>query len=505
MIPPRALSKSKLVAHRVCPKRLWLEVHHPELRSDSAATQAIFRTGHEVGRIAQQIYDPDGVGAEVDFKADGVPAALERTRELLEGEGPVFEAGLAADGALAFADVMLRTEEGDGTGWRMVEVKSSTSVKSYQEEDAAIQAHVAREAGVDLRSIAIAHIDSSWVYRGGGDYHGLLVERDLTETAFPRTGEVRTWIAEAQTVAAAPTPPDIEVGAQCEKPFRCGFLDHCSAGSPVAEFPLTWLPGRWSRGLSEFVAATGTDDMRGLPDDLLNNLQRRVRDASVTGEPYFDAEMAARALAPFPLPAYFLDFETIQLGVPRWAGTRPYQMLPFQFSLHRLSEDGRLDHKGFLDLSGDDPSEAFARSLIDVCGEPLPVFVYNVGFEGARLTELAGGFQDLAPALLALKDRMVDLLPISRSHFYHPAQHGSWSIKYVLPAVAPDLDYDALPGVHDGMQAMEAYLEAVDPATTPDRKIEIRNALERYCALDTEAMVRLWRFLAQHPAAEEDP
>ena len=207
-------------------------------------------------------------------------------------------AGVAADGALAFADVMLRTEEGDGTGWRMVEVKSSTSVKSYQEEDAAIQAHVAREAGVDLRSIAIAHIDSSWVYRGGGDYHGLLVERDLTETAFPRTGEVRTWIAEAQTVAAAQTPPDTEVGAQCEKPFRCGFLDHCSAGSPVAEFPLTWLPGRWSRSLSEFVAATGTDDMRGLPDDLLNNLQRRVRDASVTGEPYFDAEMAARALAP---------------------------------------------------------------------------------------------------------------------------------------------------------------------------------------------------------------
>ena len=493
MAGPGNLSKSKLVAYRQCPKRLWLEVHRPELRVDSPATQAVFRTGHEVGEVAQRLYDPGGTGEVVDFKAEGLAAALDRSRELLQGDGPVFEAGFAAGGALAFADVMLRAGGPDRPGWRMVEVKASTSVKRYQEDDVAIQSHVARAAGVDLRGVAIAHIDSSWTYPGDGDYRGLLVERDLTDTAFPRAAEVGLWIDVAQAVAAAPEAPAIAVGPQCENPFRCGFLEHCTAGRPVAEFPLEWLPGRRSPALEAYVAEHAVDDLRDLPDRLLTERQRRVRDVSASGVPYFDAEGAARDLAPYPLPAWFLDFETIQFGVPRWAGTRPFQMLPFQFSVHRLEPDGTLAHAGFLDLSGEDPSERFARRLVELCGEPLPVFVYNAAFEGARLAELAQRFTGLQEPLLDLKRRLVDLYPIALRRFYHPQQRGSWSIKYLLPVVAPHLDYGALPGVHDGTQAMEAYLEAVDRSTPAARKAEIEHALVRYCELDTLAMVEIWR------------
>lgn len=173
----RNLSKLKLAAYRQCPKRLWLEINRPELRIDAPGTEAVFRTGHEVGQIPQRIYDPDGLGAEVDVRADGVPVALERSRELLQGDGPVFEAGLATDGTLAFADVVLRIQGEEGAGWRIVEVKSSTSVKPYHEEDAAIQAYVASVAGIDLRGIAIAHVDTSRVFPGGSDSRGLLVER----------------------------------------------------------------------------------------------------------------------------------------------------------------------------------------------------------------------------------------------------------------------------------------------------------------------------------------
>ena len=492
----RPLSKSKLVAFRQCTKRLWLEVHRPELRQDSATSVAAYRNGHEVGEIAQRLYDPQGLGEIIDFKKEGLAGALERTRSLLESDRPVFEAGFAAGGALAFADVMLPDQRDGQNGWRMVEVKSSTSVKPYQQDDVAIQSFVARASGVALHRVSVAHIDSTWVYQGGGDYRGLLTEVDLSDQAFSRTSEVREWIAEAQAVAASPHPPQIGMGRHCTRPFDCGFSTHCAAGQPQPEFPLSWLPGAQSRALRDYIDQHRIDDLRDVPDALLNAMQRRVRDAALSGTSYFDAAGAAARLSAYPLPAYFIDFETIQFGVPRWAGTRPFQMLPFQFSVHRLSQDGQLTSGGFLDLSGDDPSCAFAQALIEACHEPLPVFVYNAGFEGGRLDELAQRFVHLRGSLLDIRRRMVDLFPIARQHYYHPACEGSWSIKKLLPTIAPHLDHAALSGVQDGGLAMQAYLEATDPSATSERKEEIRQQLVAYCALDTQAMVEIWKYFA---------
>jgi CRISPR/Cas system-associated exonuclease Cas4 (RecB family) len=126
----RTLSKSKLLAFRQCPKRLWLEVHHPELRQDSSDTQISFTVGHQVGDIARQLYDPNGKGVLIDPQTEGFDAAFARTRELLESDQPIFEAGFRAEGALFFADVLLPVTQKKGKYWRMVEVKSSTSVKN---------------------------------------------------------------------------------------------------------------------------------------------------------------------------------------------------------------------------------------------------------------------------------------------------------------------------------------------------------------------------------------
>jgi len=155
-----------------------------------------------------------------------------------------------------------------------------------------------------------------------------------------------------------------------------------------------------------------------------------------------------------------------------------------------------LQSESFLDISGNDPSSDFAESLIAVCGITGPVFVYNAGFEGARIKELAERFPKIAKELMAIKERLVDLHPITKAHYYHPSQQGSWSIKAVLPAVAPDLSYEALTGVQNGGMAMEAYLEAIHADTTAERKDEIEKQLLDYCGLDTFAMVRLWQFLA---------
>ncbi len=485
----RPLSKSKLMAYRQCPKRVWLEVHHPDLRLDTAASQKNFETGHLVGEIAQQLYDPAGLGTVIEPFAEGIDAALALTLTLLDTPRPIFEAGFAAEGAMAFADVMLPVNE----SWRMVEVKSSTSVKDTHREDVAVQAFVARAAGVPLTAIALAHIDNSWVYPGGGDYQGLLVENDLTEEAFARGAEVQRWIEAAQSVVAQATAPAINIGLHCHDPYACGFYAHCQSQAPQADHPIAWLPKPLKKGLVALIANTGITELRDVPDHLLNDKQQRIKSATLANEAYFDQVGAAQALAAHTLPAYFLDFETISFAVPIWAGTRPYQQIPFQFSVHRLS-DTQLTEQSFIDLSGREPSETFAKALITACHEPIPIFVYNAGFEKTRISELANKFPELAQDLLALHSRVVDLLPIARAYYYHPSQKGSWSIKAVLPALCPDpnLHYDKLDGVQDGGMAMSAFVEAIAPQTTPARKAEIERQLLDYCKLDTYAMVRLW-------------
>lgn len=490
----RSFSKSKLMALGQCPKRLWLEIHRPELREDSAAAEARFQVGHQVGDIARRLYDPEGHGVLIDIEQNGYDRALDRSQALLKGEHPVFEAGFAADGALAFADVMLPVQSDGKSVWRMVEIKSSTSVKDYHRDDVAVQSFVARAAGVPLESVALAHIDNTWTYPGDEDYRGLLKEADLTGEAFARADEVKGWIARAQEVAALPDEPEAPTGDQCSTPFECGFYGYCSRSEPKPVHSVHWLP--YFSAKAKKLAEQGIVELKDVPDDLLNERQRRVKTHTLANTVFFDAGGAAADLAPYGYPAYFLDFETIQFAVPIWKGTRPYQQLTYQFSLHALSESGELRHEEFLDLSGNDPSEVLAQALLAACGDAGPVFAYNAGFETSRISELAARYSGLRDRLLAINERVVDLLPIARERYYHPSQQGSWSIKAVLPAIVPELRYDQLDGVQDGGMAGTAYLEAIHPDTPRDRKNQLDRQLRAYCKLDTYAMVRLWQVFA---------
>lgn len=191
------LSKSKLLAWRQCPKRLWLEIHRKDLLDYSAATQATHASGHSVGDIARRLYDPEGKGAFLDLNEINFAELLARSDTLRQtSRQPIFEAGFSANGALSLADVMLPVKQGRKNAWRTVEVKSATSVKDYHRDDVAIQAYVTRAAGVPLIDIALAYIDKTWVYPGKDNYQDLLIEQDLTEEAFGRSAEVEGWIAE---------------------------------------------------------------------------------------------------------------------------------------------------------------------------------------------------------------------------------------------------------------------------------------------------------------------
>ena len=257
------------------------------------------------------------------------------------------------------------------------------------------------------------------------------------------------------------------------------------------EYPLSSLPRLQGTRL-EAIEALGIRDVRDIPDGYLTDNQSWIRDQTRLGETYFDAKGAAADLANFGFPTRFLDFETAMLAIPIWKGTRPFQPLPFQFSLHRLDESGKISHEAFLDLSGDDPSLKLTEALIKHCEESGPIFAYNAGFEIRVIRELGDRFPEHDASLRRIIDRIVDLMPIARERFYHPSQHGSWSLKAVLPAACPDLSYENLAGIADGGMAMEAFKEALAPETTPERKQEIETQLLEYCNLDTLALVRLW-------------
>jgi hypothetical protein len=489
------LSKSKLLAFRQCPKRLWLEIHKPYLREDSPPTAGRLKIGHTVGEVARRLYDPKGQGIVIDAQSEGFFLALERSKAVLENAQPVFEAGFAAQGALTFADVMLPVRRRKRLEWRMVEVKSSTSVKDYYRDDIAIQSLVSRAAGVHLASISLAYINKDWVHPGSDSFDGLLVEEDLTEEAATREPDVRSWIKEGHAVAASTSEPVRKTGDHCSQPFECSFFAYCQGQEPQARHPISCLP-RINKATKSFVAENELLELADVPDYLLNETQLRVKKHTLSGKPFFDAKGASKGLSKHRLPAIFLDFETISFAVPIWKGTRPYQQIPFQFSAHRLSRSGQLKHDTFLDLTGEDPSRRFAAALVEACGSREPIFVYNAAFEKARIAELAKRYAPLRKALLAVSKRLVDLLPVAQRHFYHPSQEGSWSIKAVLPAVVPSLDYESLEGVQDGGMAMEAYLEAIHPQTVASKKSAIEQQLLNYCELDTYAMVRIWQVFA---------
>jgi len=501
----RNLSKSKIIAFRQCPKRLWLEIHKPELRDDSRS-EVVFAIGNQVGEMAQEIYNTDGTGHLVDINELGFPEVFTRTTQLLdEGKSIIFEAAMQAHGALALADVMIPTPDPSshaGMQWEMIEVKSSTGVKNYHRDDVAVQSYIATAAGVKLSSVSLAHIDSTFVYQGDGDYRGLLTEANLTAEAMSRHGEVEQWLTEAHKTANRETEPDICTGDQCSSPFDCPFIDYCNQGIEQPESPVSDLP-KLSASVKRELDQRGITELQDVPDSMLNSVQTKVKQHTLAGTTFFDAEGAARDLSQATIPGaphYFLDFETSNSAIPIWKDTRPYQQIPFQFSLHTLHPDGSLEQETCLDLSGADPRRPLAEALIGACGKDGPIFAYYAPFETKVIRELARIFPDLHDSLLALTNRIADLLPIARNHYYHPSQHGSWSIKAVLPAICPDLDYNELDGVQDGMMAVTAYQEAINPDTSPERKAGIHAELDQYCCLDTLAMVRLWEFFTGQPA-----
>lgn len=474
-----SLSKSKIIAHRQCPKRLWLQINRPELIQISAATQVRLDEGNKVGDIARQNH-PGGVFIETLNRQE----AIGLTKDAVAKHQAIFEGAFFEDDVVIRADLLLPEMD----GYRLVEVKSSTGVKGYHVDDVTVQSWVMEKAGCKPTSMALSYINNQFVYQGDGNYEGLFSEADLSDQVKPNVSQVQSWVDAAKKTLASRVEPVVSPGEQCTDPFTCDFIGYCSPPEEGVEYPVEILP--YGKAVAAQLRADGFKDLRDVPVELLSNPKHlKVHAVTCSGEALLEPEAIAQIQA-LPYPRYFLDFETIVFAVPIWVGTRPYMQLPFQWSCHIERADGSIAHKEFLDLSGNDPRETFATTLIEAVSTQGPVVVYNAGFEGARIKELAAAFPHLASELLAIPERFFDLLPLARNHYYHPDMKGSWSIKDVLPTIAPELDYANLE-VSDGGMAQEAYKEAISSQTTSERKEKVRNAMLKYCEQDTVAMVKI--------------
>jgi len=483
------LSKSRITAWRQCPKRLWLQVMWPNLLETTKEAKRVFQIGNEIGAIAQQLCSG---GILIKYQRDfSIPIADTKAAMEFYPDRPIFEATFQYEGLLVQADVLLPTKN----GYRMTEVKSSTTLKPYHIEDCAVQAWVLKQNNIRLATIEVAHVDTSFVYQGDGNYHGLLKSDRLDDEIDALLDVVPEWVNGARLTLAG-GEPCIEPGPQCDDPFECPFKEYCMRDMVIPEEPKYSLDVlyRMSSKQKDELREFGYVDARKVPKEYLNETQSMIQLASKTGKPKFDKRSAQKEMNTLPYPRYYLDFETIAPIVPRWIGTSPFSpQVPFQWSCHIEYEPGKLRHEMFLDVSGDDPRRAFADTMIKVLGKKGPVLVYS-SFEKSRISELAALFIDISPALNSIILRLVDMLPLARKYYYHPEMKGSWSIKAVLPTIAPDLKYDELE-VGNGGDAQNAYSEIVHPETLDVRRHQLTIGLRDYCTLDTLAMVRLaWFF-----------
>jgi len=484
------LSKSKFLAGLQCQKRVYLEVHHPNWASPpDPSLQAVLDMGTEIGALARSRF-PGGILIEESYRQREAALAHTASVSADPATSAIFEGAFEHDGVLVRVDILERIGGTDGTShsWRLIEVKSSSRVKDVHLNDLAIQSEVLHGAGLTLSAIGLMHINTDYGYDGGEiDLHRLFAIVDVTDAVTLRRTEVPAQVAAMKAVLRQNTPPAVEPGHHCHSPYECPFWDHCTKDKPARW--IFHLPG--SKQVVSRLVEQGITTIDEIPEDTtLTVPQRRVKD-----NVEWISSSLGTALRTIRYPVHHVDFETVMLAVPRFPATRPYQSIPVQWSNHIEEESGSLTHHEFLHAEPTEPRKQWAEALIESLGTHGSICVYSA-YEGAMMRQLAEAFPEFRSAFHAILKRLWDLHPLIKDHYYHPAFNGSYSIKSVLPAVTPSLGYGDL-AIQAGGQAAAEYYRMVFVETDWVERAEIKDALLRYCARDTMALVELRRVLKE--------
>lgn len=473
------LTKTDFMSGVQCHKLLWLRRHEPdakELQPDRVL-QDLFDQGNLVGAMARNRF-PGGV--LIPYAASRAERARLTTEVIAAGGTIIFEASFLVDDIFVACDVLMLEND----QWRLIEVKSSSKQKDEHIADLAVQAYVLARSGLRVGHVEVMHLNPDFRHPDHGD---LFVRTDVTAPVVQRVADVPDEAARQLAVLDGPEP-QVSIGLQCSEPWSCAFHDRCW---PDDEQHIAQLYNVGPKKAAAYMAS-GIHRIDELPKDAkLPFAARRQRTALTTGQLIVERTLRA-ALAPFDdLSLGFLDFETISRAVPVWPAMAPWGMAAAQFSYHESTPDGGYRHVEHLAEGPQDARPLVAERLVEATRRAAKVFTYS-SFEKTRIRALMADLPSLAPELSALEGKLVDLLPIVRDHVYHRAFRGSFSLKFVLPALVPDLSYNDLVIVDGRLASVEiARLLFVADRIPPDERDRVRRDLLAYCERDTWAMVRL--------------
>ena len=482
------LSKSKYCNGLQCKKMLWLYKNKPE-EKEEVNNQSVFDNGNDVHEVARKLLGED---INIPFNED-LTQMIKDTKEVMKQEKVIItEASFSYENNFCSVDILKK----EGNTYEIYEVKSSTELKDVYVDDVSYQYFVLTSLGLKVEKCYVAILNNRYVRKGKLDLNQLFKKIDVTDEVVSKQAQVKQMIKDMNKYMEQKKEPQDDIGIHCFKPYKCPFFKYCTRHLPERNiFEINEI--NVNEKLKLYVEGiVSLEDL--LKEDISNEAKQHIEYELYDKEDYIDKKSIKEFLNTLSEPLYFLDFETFALPIPKYDGTRPYQQVPFQYSLHYI-EEGKLYHKEFLAESGVDPRKLIAESLVRDIPKNVPVLAYYMSFEKGRIKELAETFPDLKDHLMSIHDNIKDLIvPFKNRSYYAKGMHGSASIKYVLPAMFPNdesLNYKNLELVHNGDEAMNIYARLGE---YPKEEQEyIRERLLKYCELDTYAMVKIYEKLKQ--------
>ncbi|PLY09983.1 MAG: DUF2779 domain-containing protein [Arcobacter sp.] len=482
------LSKSLYTKGIQCPKALWLKKYNPNvLTPPDEQAQAIFDTGNIVGDFACQLF-PDG--KEVPFTREYDEMIATTKKWLDEGLSNIYEATFNYEGILVMVDI-LTISEGEVS---IYEVKSSTEVKDIYLHDVSIQYYVLKSLGYKIKSAHVVHINNEYVRDDELDIYELFKIVDVTSEVKTMQTNIPNILKEFETyLSDKENEPNIDIGKHCNKPYECDAKNYCwKVQREIPDYSIFNIFNLGSKKQIELYNQ-GIINIADIPQDFdMTANQKQAVENYKSKVSYIDKNSIETFLQNLTYPIYHLDFETYQQAIPQYKGLKPFEQIPFQYSLHIEHEDGTLIHKEYLSEDSIDSRYELAQKLCEDIPSDVTVLAYNMSFEKGVIKRLANSFADLEAHLLAINENIQDLMiPFQKKWYVTPSMNGSYSIKYVLPALVPEFEkaYKELEGVQNGSQAMNAF--ASMSKLEEGEKMKLRTALLEYCKLDTLAMVKV--------------
>lgn len=476
---PQLLSKSKYLTGLQCPKYLWMQIHEPErIPGVDAITQYIFDQGHLVGEYAKKQF-PGGI----DIPHDDFMENIAATKQLLVERKPLFEAGILSGRIYCRLDILNPVDEDE---WDIIEIKSGTSVKDVYIDDVSFQKYCCEKAGLNIRTCKLGFINNQYVKNGEIDPKELFILEDISTQVEEISEEIEERVLNLLEVISNKACPEMTIGQHCLAPYECPLRAECWGFLP--EDSVFDLRGGKTNQFSLYEQ--GILSIKDIPDDIpLSRQQQIQKECVMTGNVHVEKEEIRQFLNKLKYPLYYLDFETFGPAIPIYDGTKPYQDMPFQFSLHVVEIEGSEPvHHSFLAEEREDPRPQILHELQRLLGSAGSIIAYNAGFEEGVLKESIEDFPEYTDWLEGTLTRMVDLLfPFTNFHYYNASQKDTASLKKVLPAVTGK-GYEEM-NIGAGIDASIAYGRIMYGNATEEEIAKVRADLLKYCKLDTEGMI----------------